>query len=832
MGETEGPGALVGRDEALARLEHLLGSGRRLITLRGAPGVGKTALVRRLAARLGRRVRICDLTNADSAAALAGEVSRALGAGAGDPVPQLEAAGELLLILDHVEHIAADVAAALEAWLAAAPQLRCLVSSRDRLRVAGEVAYQLAPLSNADAVALFCARASEARDDFVPSPEERALFVRIAERLDGIPLALELAAAELVVLSPAALYERLEQPLALLDAGQRNAPERTASLRGSIACSYRLLSAAERDVLEQCSVFRGGFSLEAAERVVVLTALPVVNVLRDLCDRSLVRREDASAADGGWFRLLWSVAAFASERLAASGGEAAVLERHAAYYASLAPAAAAAARRASAEQTRWALLERNLRAVVERSLTGSGDDGVGHALRALALLAEAPRDPARLIADLDRGLTRAWAVEPLVFAGARLARAQLRLRLGHASEAREEFSAVAEGDFGAELRARAWLGVAHAHRQCSGAREAEDAYAHALAEYERLGDQEGQARVLTSLAGLHYERAELASARSLHERALAQYRALGDAGGAAVVLQNTGLIVQELGELDEAEAIFREAQRLHVEFGQRRFEGIARFDLAGLAFERGRPEQAHACAAGALEILAEVGDRRLAALSRALRGAAAAALGRLDSASADLECAAAELAQIDDRVFAEVVRVQAGHLELAHALGAHCRGEDARSAAHRDAAARLCNSDRLAALGGTDSDELRLAVRCLRAAVARASRLGEALCVSADHDWLRGPGAARTELGKRKVLSRLLAALVERRLGAEGAPLTAAELIRRGWPDQRIARSAASNRLQVALTQLRRAGLGRALVRRGDGYALDPKQSLVVVGGA
>ncbi|HKP59028.1 MAG TPA: hypothetical protein VJV78_20040, partial [Polyangiales bacterium] len=177
------------------------------------------------------------------------------------------------------------------------------------------------------------------------------------------------------------------------------------------------------------------------------------------------------------------------------------------------------------------------------------------------------------------------------------------------------------------------------------------------------------------------------------------------------------------------------------------------------------------------------------------------------------------------RVFAEVVAVQLGHLELARAVLAYAGGHDRASREYIERARQLTASARYRA----ESDERRLAERILRNAVARHERLAQALCVASDHGWLRAPGHERVELGTKKVLRRILAALVERRLSSQAAPLSAAELIRLGWPDQRLARSAAANRLQVALSQLRRAGLDGALQRRGSGYLLDPDVALLVI---
>jgi predicted ATPase/Tfp pilus assembly protein PilF len=791
---------LIGRESALARLEALLRSDRRLVTLIGAPGIGKT----RVALELGRRFagsRFCDLAQVRTAEELARAVAdvddvRAAG-------QQLAAAGESLLIADNLEQSVDVAASVLADWLAAAPGLRCLATSRERLRIPGEVVYELEPLSEAAAVQLFVERA---REGFALCDAEHDTVVQIARALDGVPLAIELAAAQMVVLSPAALLARLDQRLLLLDGGSRGAPARHASLRAAVEWSWNLLDAAERSALTACAVFRAGFSLEAAEAIVAQESL--VNVLRSLCDRSLLRRE----ADA--FRLLSNVAAYARERLDARVDRAALFERHADFHLAL----------ALRERSAWpAFVFENLIAVVQRGVQHAPGVTLAHALNALTCLAEPS-----LLAEFDRALELAREDPHLprdLLARARLARGRLRLQKGLSALAVAEFRSVADTTCDAALRADAWFAIGHAERREGQPTEAERSYRRAHADAAERGDTPAQARILTSLAALLYEQQQIAGARDMHARALSLYRELGDTRGAAIVLQNSGLIAQEQGHLDEAEAIFDEALKQHVQLGHRRFEGVARLDLAGLAFERGLPQMARAHAETALAVLLAESEPRLAALALALRGACAAALGGLDAAHRDLEQAGADLVVIEDRVFADVVAIQRGHLELARALQAYARGHDRTSSEHITRAREL--TQRVAHSG--ESDERRLAERVLHNAIARHDRLAQALCVASDHGWLRAPERERVELGTKKVLRRILAALIDRRLSSRASPLSAADLIRLGWPDQRLARSAAANRLQVALSQLRRAGLERILLRRPEGYLLDPELVVLVI---
>ncbi|HKP63329.1 MAG TPA: hypothetical protein VJV78_41625, partial [Polyangiales bacterium] len=574
--------SLIGREAALKRVEALLRSERRLVTVLGAPGIGKTRVALEVARRFGVAVRFCSLSEARSAEALARNV-----AGVDDVSvagQQLAAAGELLLIADNLEQVADAAASALAIWLAAAPRLRCLATSRERLRVPGEVVYELEPLSEAAGMQLFVERAGEARDGFVLRDAEPAAVAQIVRALDGVPLAIELAAAQTLVLRPAALLARLDQRMSLLDTGARGVPARHASLRAAVEWSWNLLDPAGRSALAGCAVFRAGFSLEAAEAVIAQPSL--VNVLRSLCDRSLLTRE----ADA--FRMLSNVAAYACERLDDREDRATLLERHAAYHLAL----------ATRERTSWPVfLAENLHAVAGRGVQRMAGVSLVDALTALTSLAEPS-----LLPELDRALELA-RVDPQppseLLGRARLVRGRLRLHEGQAALALAEFTEVAESAQAPELRAEAWFAVGHAERHSGELAAAERSYRRALEDATGRADKPAQARMLTSLAGVLHERQQISGADDAHARALALYRELGDARGAAIVLQNSGLIAQERGDLEGAEASFETALQLHVQLGHRRFEGIGRLDLAGLAFERGLPRAAREHAEAALAVL-------------------------------------------------------------------------------------------------------------------------------------------------------------------------------------------------------------------------------------
>ncbi|HMI91904.1 MAG TPA: tetratricopeptide repeat protein, partial [Polyangiales bacterium] len=657
---------LLGRRAALERLDALLSSEQRLVSLIGPPGIGKTRLALALAARRNaglaqldrNRVLFCDLASANSRSELCARISVALGGeldASADPAPsvarQLAAAGVQLLVLDNAEHLSGVVAELATGWLHAATGLRCLIASRERLRVPGETAYELDPLSEDAALELFIARAREARDGALRDPDELAAAAEIARRLEGLPLALEFAAAQLVALSPAALLARLHQPLALLAVGFRATSARHGSLRAAIDASWRLLGEPEANVLAQCAVFRGSFSLQAAEAVVQTSdarnvaanaapnvaanternlqansrvpSLPVV--LCQLRDRSLLRRRD----DAFWLPV--ALREYAQEQLDRRGDRQAVFARHARYYLDASQQSASARTRGLAGSAAGDVhgARDNLHAVVARGLEAcepSAPEGPrpapagvtrAQALAALCVLAEDGSGASDLLALLDRALDAGARPDTERCDDelqARLARGRLRLRTGRAAAALEDFEAALAGARDVHQLAAAYCGVGNAQRQLGRHALAERAYEQALAHHVERGDRDSEAALLASLGGMFFEQREIARARALHDRALALYRELGNERGAAVVLQNTGLILQEQGQLHEAEVVFREAHRLQIALGNRRFEGIALFDLAGLCFERGLWSKAREWAEQALELLRAQGDRRQAAL--------------------------------------------------------------------------------------------------------------------------------------------------------------------------------------------------------------------------
>jgi predicted ATPase/class 3 adenylate cyclase len=326
----------LGREEELERLV-ALASGTRLLTLTGPGGSGKTRLALQLAAELGDDrpggvfwVPLAPLRDAELVVA---EIARSLGvvpeAGLSleEAVAERLARSTTLLLLDNCEHLVSGVAAAVAPLLAAAPSLLVLATSREPLAIAGEREAPVDPMSAIDAVALFVERARAIRPGFEPD----VTVELIVERLDRLPLAVELAAARSRALPASALLDRLDRALPLLTGGRRDAEERQRTLRAAIAWSVDLLTDAERVLLARLGVFAAGARLDAVEAV----ADGDLDTLESLVAKSLVRvREDADGEPRYW--LLETIREYAAELLEATGEAGAVRAAHARWFTALA----------------------------------------------------------------------------------------------------------------------------------------------------------------------------------------------------------------------------------------------------------------------------------------------------------------------------------------------------------------------------------------------------------------------------------------------------------------------------------------------------------------
>lgn len=402
-------GTFVGRERELSEVRALVESSR-LVTLTGAGGSGKTRLTLQVAAEMldgdGDGVWLVELAALSDEAAVAPAISEALGMTRQPGRPALEALldalapQEVLIVLDNCEHLIGACAKTADAVLRRCPRVHLVATSREPLGIGGEAIYRMPPLSlpragdgplaaaSSDAVALLIERASEQGASLSIDEQTGPLLVSICTRLDGMPLAIELAAARLRSLSLAALHDRLDQRFRLLTGGSRTALNRQQTLLATVDWSYSLLNGAEQSLLRRLSVFGEGFDLDAAEDVCGfgdMEVLDVIDLLGSLVDKSLVVAEPAGEAFR--YRLLETIRQFAAERLAEAGDEAAaVAAAHGEHY--LALAEASAPHLTGPDQGRWfARLDAdqaNLRRAAEHA--ASRPDGTAHVLRLEAAL--------------------------------------------------------------------------------------------------------------------------------------------------------------------------------------------------------------------------------------------------------------------------------------------------------------------------------------------------------------------------------------------------------------------------------------------------------------
>ena len=550
--------ALIGRDAALAELIPLVQT-NRLVTLTGSGGVGKT----RLAIETARAVvdahpdGVWLIELADIDAEPTDVILKVLEIRDTTSENHLAAAlrtRNLLLLLDNCEHLTEPVAELVEPLLHAAPGLKILATSREPLGIAGEVLCEVEPLDTPDAVSLFAARVPGFRVDASNSDA----VARLCQRLDGIPLALELAATRVRTLGVHGLLARLDDRFRLLSAGHRGAPPRQQTLAAVIDWSWQLLTEPERAVLRRLAVHSGGCTLDAAEAV--CDAPDTLDLLARLVDRSLVAMDDR--ADGPRYRLLESVAAYCHERLAEAGELDAITQRHNDFYADLAVTAEPLLR--GPEQRRW--LRRldaesaNLRAAIEHAIR-SGD--ADRALRLASSLSWYWFLRGRLT-QANRALTESLALpgDSPARAGAAAWQAGISLLLGDKTDwpARRD-AALDRFDDPAE-RARGQWFLAFTGLELGDLPATEQLLRPALATFEERDDTWGLAAALIVRAKIAHVRSDTAALAADADRAATLFQRVGDRWGVLQANEWQAGLADMVADYERAGRLHREGLRL------------------------------------------------------------------------------------------------------------------------------------------------------------------------------------------------------------------------------------------------------------------------------
>jgi predicted ATPase/class 3 adenylate cyclase/uncharacterized protein HemY len=662
--------SFIGREQAMAQVKQFL-STTRLLTLTGSGGCGKTRLALQVAADLLEAypdgVWLVELAPLADPTLVPQTVASALGVREQPGRPLTETLGDylkpkaLLLILDNCEHLLTACAQLADTLLRNCPRLRVLASSREGLGIGGEQTYRVPSLALPDArhlppperlhefeaVQLFADRARLSQASFAVTPTNAAAVAQVCERLDGIPLAIELAAARVKALPVEKLNERLDDMFRLLTGGSRTALPRQQTLRALIDWSYDLLSSSERALLRRLSVFAGGWTLEAAEAVCAgdgVEEWEVLDLLTSLVEKSLVLYEERGGE--GRYRLLETVRQYARDRLLEAGEAAAVRGRHRDWC--LALAEEAEPKLGGPEQVVWLdRLERehdNLRAAlawtgaqgecevglrlgwalwgfwVVRGYVGEGRE---HLARLLALPGAEARTAARAGAlngagwlahrQGEYGAARALIAESLAIfreLGDKRGIARSLINLG--------FMACEQGDYGA----------ARAHLEES------------LAIARERGDKQGIAWSLLRLGEVTYDQGEYGAARAHLEESLAMFRELESKWGIAWTLLRLGEVAYDQGEYGAARAHLEESLAIHRERGDKGGIATALGSLGRMAHDQGDYGAARALLEEGLAIFRALGHKL--GIAQNLEGLAALAVAQAHSERAARLFGAAE----------------------------------------------------------------------------------------------------------------------------------------------------------------------------------------------
>jgi predicted ATPase/class 3 adenylate cyclase len=572
----------LGRQTELADVRRLLErAGVRLLTLTGPGGTGKTRLALQAAGAMADEypngVYWVALAPLQDPARVMSTAAQALGA----PGDLAEHIGDsrMLVLLDNFEHLL-EAAPALGDLLAACPRLDVLVTSRERLHLAAEQEYDVPPFSEADGLAFFKARARAAQPGF----EADGTVAEICQRLDQLPLALDLAAARVKAFTADDLLARLEQRLPLLTGGASDLPERQQTLRATIGWSHELLDDTERRLFRQLGVFRGGCTLEAAEQV----ADAELDAVQGLVDKSLLRRS------GERYWMLGSIREYAVERLAEACEDSRVRTRHAGYFLAL-------ARRAG--------LSLEPLGKQDFALFAGELDNVRAALTWWT-----EQDPVRAL-ELATRLEMLWTVED-------------------PAEGMSWFEQLLDKATGVplELRARALLAYASAAHPAGDDALPERLYQESLAAFRAAGDQTGVGILLFRLGNNAYYRGENERARELAEQSLALHESLGNVAGKAQAVALLGELEWAAGNRESGADLIGQSADLagEADFTWWRARMLRKLVDCLLALER--PKEAEAAARESLELMWNIGDRQMVVFTLARLARLAGETGRLEDA--------------------------------------------------------------------------------------------------------------------------------------------------------------------------------------------------------
>jgi predicted ATPase len=668
--------AFIGREHEAADLRQLLNRmDVRLVTLTGPGGIGKTRLALQVAGEIAEQfpggVCFVSLSAIGESASIASAIGQAVGLHeTANKSPQeslMEYVGSLsqpmLLLLDNFEHLV-SAAPFVSQLLTAGPRLKVVVTSQAPLHVYGEHEFPVPPLALPDpkstppvevlsrlpAIALFVERAKAVKHEFSLTKENATEVAAICTRLDGLPLAIELAAARIKLLSPSAMLSRLERRLNLLTGGARDLPTRHQTLRNTVDWSYSLLNGAEQVLLRRLSVFTGGCTLEAVEAVCDTKGdlgLDVLDGMASMVDKSLVQQVEQVDKEARFF-MLSTIREYALERLAQSKDESATRRAHAAYYLVLAEEGAEDITAQPEWLDRFEVEHDNFRLAIDYLIkTRDAHWGLrlGTALFRFWETREhhtEGRDAAARLLALEGASARPKLRARLLFTAAVLSATQ-----GDYGSARPLFEESI--DICAQLNDNRGIAVALNAmgvnaRDYGELAEASRLFEQCVAIWRELGDPADIARTLSNLASVMKLQGEYERASSLYDECLTIFRRVGDSAGVAWTLNYLGDVAREKADFAAAhsycEQSLSEFRRLHDSWGI----ASALSDLASLSCDQGNNTEARRLYGESIKVFRELGYKR--GIARALECLAVSAAAQSNAEqSLHLAGAAAALRQ-------------------------------------------------------------------------------------------------------------------------------------------------------------------------------------------
>ena len=651
--------SFVGRLEPLQALAKKLDDGARLVSVLGMGGTGKTRLVTRFAwmwlGEFPGGVWFCDLSQARTVDGIYFAVAQGLDVPLGktDPVVQLAHAingrGKCLVILDNFEQVARHAEETLGRWLDRAAQAKFVVTTREVLGVVGEETLALAPLPPDEAAALFVRRAEATRQGYRPSDDDAAAIEQLVKVLDGLPLAIELAAARVRVMPPRTMLAHMHERFNVLlsRAGRR---DRQATLRAAFDWSWELLSEPEKGALAQLSVFQGGFTLESIDAVLELPGMTLdvpssIDVVHWLLDKSLVRQ----VADER-FDMLESVREYAAEHLRTAGrfagsGSAALIaaeERHGSFFASLGPKRA----------IEHACIEHDNFVAACRRAAARGDSVIAAQTLKGAWGPLELQGPFHLAVDLAEmvgglpGLAGSDRIEVQLVLGIAM---QLCGRVAEAMPVLERAAQSASGLGDRVAEGRALHVLAQLQAKAGLIELAGSSFDRALEAFRSANEQALECATLNAIGAYYESQGRSDDARRHYEKGMALARATRNRRWEGGTAGNLAQFHANLGHLAEARPLYTQAVQIALELGDRQWEANARCNLGLLHLTEGRPGDARTELEAALRAAREMGHAQLLSIVQCNLALVAEALGDSDQALVYHEAAIALAHDLGDR---------------------------------------------------------------------------------------------------------------------------------------------------------------------------------------